>query len=109
MHMRTLSVVAALTMRSAVVGGVISIPSHAPAQRLGVAELLASARGVAPALCALASDGASSGWGGWDAPDPAIQAKVQQLVRDMRAPVLDAADSRVLVESLASDDACVRH
>src|SRR6185436_19532090 len=69
-----------------------------------------SARGVAPAVCALAADGASNGWGGsWDAPDVSVRADVHQLVRSIRNTSIDRAESRALVDALGSDDACVRH
>ena len=74
-------------------------------RRADVRDLLASARGVAPSVCALAADGASNGWGGsWDAPDLAVRADVHQLVRDMRRTSLDRAESQALLDALGSDD-----
>ena len=70
-------------------------------RRADVRDLLASARGVAPAVCALAADGASNGWGGyWDAPDLSIRADVHQLVRSIRSTALDRAESQALLDAL---------
>src|SRR3954462_13815426 len=109
MHPKTIFLVAALSLK----GGVISIPisqrTAAPERVMDVRELLASARGVAPALCALASDGASNGGWGWDAPDVAIQSDIRATIRDLRNAELDDAQGKALLDALASDDACVRH
>ena len=121
--MKTLTVIAGITMTSGMIG---VLPLPAPTQRSApiserrteqrvdrradVRDLLASARGVAPAVCALAADGASNGWGGyWDAPDLSIRADVHQLVRSIRSTALDHAESQALLDALGSDDPCVRH
>ena len=85
--MKTLTVMVGITMTSGVIG-VLPLPSphsgqlrarqadqQVAEQRGDVRDLLASARGVAPSVCALAADGASNGWGGsWDAPDLSVRA-----------------------------------
>ena len=101
--MRTLKVILGITMTSGVIGVLpVPAPTQRPAptseqrtdRRVDVRDLLASARGVAPAVCALAADGASNGWGGyWDAPDLSIGADVHQLVRNIRSTALDGAES----------------
>src|SRR5215470_8289438 len=113
MHMKSLMVVAALSMKSGVVG-VLPIPNQnrvAVETRVDARELLAASRGVAPALCTLAADGASNGWGGgsWDAPDLSVRADVHELVRGMRRSALSSGEVQALLDGLSSDDACVRH
>src|SRR5437763_12756136 len=89
--------------------GAMALHHHTP----DVRELLVSARGVAPAVCLLAADGvASTGrWGGgfWDAPSMAIGAEVRMRIREMLRSHLGRDDQNALLESLGSDDACVRH
>src|SRR5829696_8065690 len=114
MFTKSLIVVVALTMRSGTVG-VVPLPvlpaqsRPITAQRIDVRELLLSARGVAPALCALAADGASGWGGGWDAPDLAIRGGVRELVASIRGSTLGPDEGRALLDALGSDDACVRH
>src|SRR5882724_3712212 len=109
MYNKSFMLVAALTMKSGVIG-VLPVPMQTAARsdvsrldvaRVDVRELLASARGVAPALCALAADGVSNGWGGsWDAPDLSVSADVHRLVRDLRNASLDRAQVLSLVTAL---------
>src|SRR3954466_14751297 len=109
MHVKSVVLLTALTIK----GGVLPLPAiqrQQPIDRaLDVRELLIAARGVAPALCALASDGASNGGWGWDAPDVAIQSDIRTTMRDLRNADLDDAQGKALLDALASDDACVRH
>src|SRR5713101_4665784 len=71
-------------------------------------ELLSSARGIAPALCALAADGVrSGGWGGgWEA--PAMPLASPKRLRLRRAHLISAEDARGLLAALAATDACER-
>src|ERR671937_546332 len=88
--------------------GVPAAPAAAsPAQE--VRELLAAARGVAPSLCTLAADGIYS-WGGrWSAPAEAVQSDIRTKVHALRRRHLTQDESRVLMEGIASADACERH
>src|SRR5829696_7179912 len=104
MHTKSLVVLAALTIH----GGVVPLPAaQRPAQNvdrgMDVRELLVAARGVPPAVCVLAADGASNGWGGgWDAPDLAIRSDVRRMVRNLRDVEMDDAQGRALIDALAS-------
>ena len=115
--MKTLTVMVGITMTSGVIG---VLPLPAPTQRsapiserraeqradrrVDIRDLLASARGVAPAVCALAADCASNGWGGsWDAPDLSVRADVHQLVRGIRSR-RRSRRVKALVDALGSDD-----
>jgi hypothetical protein len=77
---------------------------------VSVAELLASGRGVAPALCALAADGISSGrrGGGWGPPAQPLGADVRRRIRAMRVNALSPEEVRAAVASLGSADPCER-
>src|SRR5579884_773695 len=111
MHMKSLIMIAALGMQGGV-RGILPVPAQSPAvetQTVDIQDLLASARGVAPAVCALAADGAS-GWGnGSDAPDLSVRANVHALLRDLRNTAFTTAEAQVLLGGLASSDPCERH
>ena len=78
----------------------------AQAAESGIAELIGSARGAPPLLCALASR-AVRGFGNWhEAPVSPIQVDRTRLYTDR--PELSREDTDLLVQSLSSDDACVR-
>ena len=78
----------------------------APEVESGIAELIGTARGAPPMICALASR-AVRGFGNWnDAPVSPIQVEAARLYTD-RAE-LAREDRDLLVQSLSSDDACVR-
>jgi hypothetical protein len=98
------------------VTGLLVVPNASAASSGAVAlslrDLLTSARGVAPALCALTADGVWTGrWGGgmWDAPVVSIGPEVRVDVRRALKAPLTADDTRALLDGLAADDACVRH
>lgn len=110
MHVKSMILVAALTIR----GGVLPLPAaQTPQQPVDrapdVRGLLIAARGVAPAMCALASDGASNGWGGWDAPTAMAHSELRDAIRGLRSIEIDDDQGRALLDGLSSDDACVRH
>src|SRR3954464_484725 len=111
--MKTLTMMAAIMTTSGVMGVSPQLRARVDQgveKRADLRELLASARGVAASVCALAADGATNGWGGsWDAPDVAVRADVRQLVRNMRVASLDRAETQALLDALGSDDNCVRH
>jgi len=110
MHAKSLVLLAAFTIQ----GGVVSIPRASrvivkPEGAMDVRELLASARGVAPAVCSLASDGASNWGGGWDAPDVDVRSDSRRTLRNLRNGEITDAEGRALLDALTSDDACVRY
>src|SRR5688572_27836003 len=76
-----------------------------------VRELLVAARGVSPVLCALAADAVwGFGWrGGWDdAPSTPLGSAMRARIRDLPRDTLETAEVRMLLDSLATDDVCVR-
>lgn len=96
--------------RAAITGAVTddsrSSPAPAAVVESGIAELIGSARGAPPMMCALASR-AVRGFGNWlEAPVSPIQVDKEKLYTD-RAE-LTREDTDLLVQSLSSDDACVR-
>src|SRR4051812_12095715 len=98
MHTKFLLVVG-LTIRSGSVG-VLPLPetfdqSTVAAGRVDVRDLLASARGVGPVICGLASDGAGNGWGGstFDAPDLPARADVRGTFRALRRGEISSDES----------------
>ena len=77
-----------------------------PSAESGITELIGSARGAPPMLCALASR-AVRGFGNWhEAPVSPIKVSKEKLLTDR--PELTREDTDFLVQSLSSDDACVR-
>src|SRR5438477_8129357 len=74
-------------------------------------DLLTSARGAPPLLCALA---ASTIWGigrfgGWeDAPATPVGSGVRAQIKELQEMKLSAADLRMLMDSLSTADPCVR-
>ena len=93
--------------RAAIPGvGTDSRRPEAASAESGVAELIGSARGAPALLCALASR-AVSGYGSWqEAPVSPIQVDREKLYANR--PQLSREDTDLLVQSLASDDPCVR-
>src|SRR5687768_7750167 len=74
-----------------------------------VRELLSSARGVAPSMCAMAADGLYS-WGGrWQAPAEAVRSDVRTRLRTHTKRRLTSDETAALLEGIASTDACQRH
>src|SRR5687768_15343758 len=67
--------------------------------------LLASVRGVPPAVCALAADGVrTGGWGGGPAaPALPLDADVRRQVRALRRSSVTAEDARGLIAGLGAD------
>jgi hypothetical protein len=89
--------------------------AKAPAENAAPREspwpaLLASARGLPPAICALAIDGVrTGGWGGGpSAPALPLDADVRAQVRALRRSTVTTEDARGLIAGLGADDACER-
>ena len=81
-----------------------------PAAAQDVAAVLAAARGVSPLICAFAAQAVwGGGWGGWyDAPSSPVASEMTTRIRDLEREKFGAADVRLLLDSLASGDPCVR-
>jgi hypothetical protein len=94
----------------ALLSGSPEVPPAGGTSAVSVGELLASGRGVAPALCALAADGISSGrWGGgWGPPAQPLGADVRRRIRALRVSALSPEEVQATVGSLGSADACER-
>ena len=76
---------------------------------LDVATLLSTARGAPPIMCALAAQTVRNfGWGDWSAAPVTPLSSVAGRGVVMRREQLTSAEVSLLLESLASDDACVR-
>jgi HEAT repeat protein len=74
-----------------------------------VASVLAAARGVSPIMCSLAAQSVwGGGWGWYDAPSSPIGSDVSARIRDMGRQRLAPTEVQVVMDSLASGDACVR-
>src|SRR5688500_11070745 len=85
-------------------------PGAGPLTVQDVAALLGAARGVSPIICAFAAQSVwGGGWGGWyDAPSSPIASDLTSRIRDFEREKFGAAEVRLLMDSLASADACVR-
>ena len=78
-----------------------------PAQ--DVANVLSAARGVSPIMCSLAAQSVwGGGWGWYDAPSSPVASEVSARIRDLGRQRLAPADVQLVMDSLASSDACVR-
>ena len=79
---------------------------------IDVRGLLQQAHGAPPLLCSVAADGlGSGGWGGhWnDAPSPPVGAAVSARARAFpRGDEMVPSEVRFLLDSISSQDACVR-
>jgi HEAT repeat protein len=77
---------------------------------IDVASLLSAARGATPVICSLAAQSVRGwGWGNWsDAPVTPLGKTVVVRESDSRDRALSSADIQLLLQSLESDDACVR-
>jgi HEAT repeat protein len=77
---------------------------------IDVSALLTAAKGAPPLICSLASQSLrGSNWGGWsDAPSTPLGTVASAHDYDFRTDELPAPDVKTLLESLASDDPCVR-
>ncbi len=74
-----------------------------------VANVLAAARGVSPIMCSLAAQSVwGGGWGGYDAPSSPVASEVSARIRDLGRQRLAPPEVRLVMDSLASSDACVR-
>lgn len=74
-----------------------------------VASVLTAARGVSPIMCSLAAQSLwGGGWGWWDAPLSPVTSEVSTRIRDLGRQPLAPAEVRLVLDSLASPDACVR-
>ncbi|HEX6053386.1 MAG TPA: HEAT repeat domain-containing protein [Gemmatimonadaceae bacterium] len=74
-----------------------------------VASVLSAARGVSPIMCSLAAQSVwGGGWGWYDAPSSPIGAEVSMRIRELGRQRLASSDVRLVMDSLASGDACVR-
>jgi len=78
-----------------------------PAQ--DVSSVLTAARGVSPIMCSLAAQSLwGGGWGWWDAPSSPVTSEVSTRIRELGRQRLAPAEVRMVMDSLASTDACVR-
>lgn len=74
-----------------------------------VANVLAAARGVSPIMCSLAAQSVwGGGWGWYDAPSSPVASEMTARIRDLQRQQLAPAEVRLVLDSLASSDACVR-
>ncbi|PYP99766.1 MAG: hypothetical protein DMF82_23850, partial [Acidobacteria bacterium] len=89
----------------------LALPRAQRAEGPDVRELLVAARGVAPAICALAADGVwSGGWGsGWSAPITPISSDLRGRLRSLHKSPLSPDEGQALVAGLGATDACERH
>ena len=85
-------------------------PGAGPLAVQDVAALLGAARGVSPIICAFAAQAVwGGGWGGWyDAPSSPIASDLTSRMRDVEREKFGPSEVRLLMDSLASGDACVR-
>src|SRR5262245_8064634 len=85
-------------------------PAAAVAGAPDLPEALQAARGVAPSLCLLATDGIGNGWGGgWGAPVmPLGTSDVRGRVRSLHRSGLTPDERRAFVTGLAAVDPCER-
>src|SRR5690348_10546932 len=110
---RTPSAYSALSAAAATVTSlraqITPAPSSAAAAQ-DVAAVLGAARGVSPLICAFAAQAVwGGGWGGWyDAPSSPVASEMTARIRDLEREKFGAADVRLLMDSLASGDPCVR-
>jgi HEAT repeat protein len=94
---------------AAVAAGWMPEPGGTSASSTDLRELLAAARGVAPALCVLAADGVS-GWGeGWSAPAPPLASEVRARVHALRRSRPSPEETQALLAGLAATDPRERH
>ena len=92
-------------------GSQVSTPERAgSAAAQDVASVLAAARGVSPIMCSLAAQAVwGGGWGGWyDAPASPVASEMSARIRDLDRQKFAPSEVRVLLDSLASSDGCVR-
>src|SRR5437868_1513905 len=77
---------------------------------LDVNALLAAAKGAPPLICSLAAQSVGNNWGNWsDAPStPLGNANRDSHDYDFRQEAMPAADVQTLLQSLSSEDPCVR-
>jgi len=104
--MKSLIAVVLLVLASALPVGGCATPSASATVSDDIRELIDSARGAPPALCACAARGVQNNWGWTDVPASPLGRPITARPRDRHE--LSDEDVRFLLTSLDTPDPCVR-